>query len=129
MVKRPKAQDIVNQSNFVFGEKVTFAEAFPELDDWKIEVEETDTGVNVRSKKTYEKPDAPGEFVNCTQDLCVNGGVRVGFTLHEMIRKRETEKEFSEICQGYWGSPKGRKKYRPCPSLFRVKIWLKYKSE
>ncbi len=45
-----------------------------------------------------------------------------------MVTTKETEKEIPYIgCQGYKGSPKGRKNYGPCGNSFKVKITITYK--
>lgn len=123
---RPKASDIFSESNYVFAKKVGFDEAFPEIEDVTVEVEETGDGVYGKGSLAYRKPHV-GEFIDCSNPLCYNGGISIGSFLREMIRNRQTELETSKMCQGYEGSPKGRRVYRRCFNFFKIKVSVKYK--
>jgi hypothetical protein len=125
---RDKAQDVFNQGNYFFAQKVGFSQAFPEITNLKVEVNESGDGVSRFSGglAIYDQ-NLVGEFINCSNPLCYNGGIRIGFKLGEMVRKKETQGQFSGSCQGYEGSPKGTKKYRDCCNYFQVKIFIKYK--
>jgi hypothetical protein len=46
-----------------------------------------------------------------------------------MVDKRETERQTSETCRGYWGSPQGQRKAKPCFNFFDVSIVLKYRDD
>jgi hypothetical protein len=74
---------------------------------------------------TYNETNV-GEYVDCENRLCYNGGVSIGQKLRDMVRGQETEAEFSAICKGYEGSPQGRRKYRTCLNRFEVKIRVEY---
>ena len=129
MIERTKASDIFRETNYVFSKKVPFLEAFPEIDDFRIEVSESPDmiwGGQARAR-TYTKESPPGEFVDCTNSLCYSGGVSIGEILREMISKRKADLEVSKGCRGYEGSPKGRRKYRSCMHSFGIKVTLKYK--
>ena len=131
--QRMKASDVFRESEFVFSRKVSFDEAFPEIEDVVIEVTEKGTGVRHRGpddpKHIYRKPHLPGEYVDCSNSLCYNGGVSVGSIIRDMVREHATERETSEVCRGYEGSPKGRRKYRKCMNFFQVKIGITYKEQ
>jgi hypothetical protein len=126
--ERKKASDIFNESNLVFGRKVTFDEAFPQIEDLKVEVIESGHGIIGQSRKSfYRKQYFPGEYINCSNPLCYNGGFSIGSILREMVSNKQTELETTESCQGYEGSPKGRRKYKGCLNFFKIKISIKYK--
>jgi hypothetical protein len=126
--RRKKAQDVLNESNLVFARKATFAEAFPEIDEIRVVVTESGEGVyRDMNKRSYDKRTV-SEFVNCSNPLCYNGGVRLGSIIHEMNIKKETYKEDHFKCQGYEGSPKGRRVYRDCFNFFTVSIDIQYKN-
>ncbi len=131
--QRMKASDVLRETNFLFSKTVSFDEAFPEIEDVIIEV--TEDGDGVRHSRLgdprciYQKPNLPGECVDCSNPLCYNGGVSVGSIVHNMVAKRATKRETSEVCRGYEGSPKGRRKYRSCMNIFKVKITITYKEE
>ena len=126
--KRQKASDVFRESNFLFAQKGTFAEAFPTIEKLRVEVTESGRGVGT----WYDGPavyteTTTGEYVNCSNTLCYNGGFRLGGLLRQMVRNGEKELEVTEFCQGYNGSPKGRRNYGPCGNGFKVKIVIEYK--
>jgi hypothetical protein len=126
---RQKAQDVFNETDFLFGKKVGFAEAFPMIEEIKIEVKEEGEGVYEGNEVSIysSKSILPGEYINCRNSLCYNGGFRIGSIIRAMVRERKTDLETSEICQGYEGSPKGKKRYGKCFNMFDVKVHIKYK--
>lgn len=126
--RRQKASDVFRGQDLVFGNKVTFNEAFPEIEDLRVEVEQLGNGVTELNRiQVYNKEYFPGEFIDCKNPLCYNGGFSIGYILRDMVRKGETEFETSIICQGYEGSPKGRRKYGECMNLFKIKVSIQYK--
>ncbi len=44
-----------------------------------------------------------------------------------MIRNKQAELETYKMCQGYEGSPKGRRRYRSYVNSFDIKVTIKYK--
>lgn len=129
MAGRKKASDIFRETNYVFSKKVPFLEAFPELEDFTIEVSESPDIIwgGEEHPRTYTKANPPGEFVDCTNSVCYSGGVSIGEILREMIRERKTQHQVSKGCRGYEGSPKGRRRYRSCMHRFTIKVSLRYK--
>lgn len=126
--KRLKASDIFKESKYVFVNKVSFEEAFPEIEDIIITVEESGKGFdNLNNKHTYTKQNFPGEYIDCSNPLCYSEGFSLGKIIRNMVKEKKTELETLEICLGYEGSPKGKKYYRDCLNQFRVKISIKYK--
>lgn len=123
---RPKAQDIFNESTFVWGEKTTFENAFPTVQECIVEVEESGhVEPNTSRKRTYRNP---GEYINCSNRYCYNGGFDIGSEIREMVRKMENEREGNAICQGAEASPKGKRIHRKCINFFKYKISLKLKA-
>lgn len=126
--KRMKASDVFRDTEFLFGKKGTFTEAFPEIEDLRVTVVESGDGVWGDNREAiYSKAHPPGEYVNCSNPLCYNGGVGLGQLIRNMTYSR-TEKWEQEYmsCRGYEGSPKGRRKYGPCFNSFAVKIQITY---
>ena len=123
---RKKASDVFRDANYMFTTKVSFEEAFPEIEDLKVFVKEychgARGGINTRS---YGKE--VGEFVDCSNPLCYNGGFSLGKIIRNMAGRKETHKEESVMCQGYEGSPKGRRKYRKCINAFEIVVDIVYK--
>jgi len=126
MEERKKAQDVFNETNFVFATKTTFEKAFPEIKNINVEVKETGNGTYNSSRTSHYSKEYIGEYVNCSNPACYNGGFRLGGIIREMVYKKETEREGSAMCQGNEGSPKGRKIYRKCWNDFSYKIQIEY---
>lgn len=125
--KREKASDVFQKINFVFAEKTTFEKAFPQIEKIKVEVIETGEGISDwNTKRIYDKNSA-GEYINCHNNRCYNGGFCLGEIIRGMIYANKTETETTEFCQGYEGSPKGRKKYGNCFNHFKIKVKIEYK--
>ena len=125
---RMKASDVFKKTNFVFSEKTTFEKAFPEIETVNVEYTETsyvgkNQGTLTRTEKNL------GEYINCTNPLCYNGGFSIGQILRDMVRKKEVHWEGSKICQGYEGSPKGRRKYRSCVNIWNIKVDIVYRKD
>ena len=125
--QRQKAQDVFNETNHFFGTKVTFAEAFPQVEECSVSVKESGDVEPEWFEDRIER--SPGEYINCSNPRCYNGGFRVGMYIRDMVEKRETEREGSASCQGNEGSPKGRRISGPCMNLFKYKICIRYKTE
>lgn len=70
-----------------------------------------------------------GEYINCINPLCYNGGFSLGALLRYMVANGTTELDDHKICQGHEGSPKGRRNYGPCSNAFRVKVKIEYSPE
>lgn len=123
MEKRKKALDIFRESEYVFA-KCGFDEAFPEIAELRINVQELRYNVEVYSRQYGRNI---SEFVNCNNRLCYNGGFSIGDILRQMVAEKEAEKDVTVFCQGYEGSPKGMRRYRNCMHRFKVHIDVKYK--
>ena len=84
--------------------------------DAVVAVESGDYGNLDGSPATYRKGEF-GRHIDCKHRLCYGGGVAVGRELRDMVGKRETERTVERLCIGKWGSPKGRRVYKPCPRM------------
>ena len=127
---RKKASDIFHETPLFFAKKGSFAEAFPQIEDFRIEIKESGSGVEGQYRvQTFTAANPPGEFTDCSNPVCYNGGFRIGSIIRDMVSKGETEHETRGRCQGYEGSAKGKKRYRDCVNFFRIKVSLKYKNE
>lgn len=127
MEKRKKASDIFRETDCFLGEKTTFEKAFPEIEDIRVIVEEYEDFMSEGKKRYYSKANA-GEYIDCSNPVCYNGGFNLGQIIRNMVISHQTKLETTEYCQGYEGSPKGRKKYGPCEHYFKVNIEIKYKN-
>jgi hypothetical protein len=130
--KRLKASDVYKQTDFFFsGPKLTFAQAFPEIEDLQVAVKETDQSYvphTLVCESAYCRTNPPGEYVDCRNPDCYNGGFRMGDILREMVQQMRTDFTTTLSCQGYEGSPNGRRKYDRCYHVFEVSIRLAYRT-
>jgi len=124
--KRMKASDVFSQTDHLFGEKVTFEKAYPQVSSVRVEVTETGDGLDSPRTSVYTERTL-GEYIDCSNPRCYNGGFRIGSILSQMVYGREEKQEFFEGCQGYEGSPKGRRKYQPCTNYFKGTVAIKYR--
>lgn len=101
----------------------TFEQVFPQIETVLVRVRGTYQGF---SERFYDRHTL-GEYIDCTNPLCWNGGFRVGDVLRQMVLSGETHHEDSAFCQGHEASPKGRRKYGECGEFFRFTIDISYK--
>lgn len=134
--KRESLQDVLNEGTFLFGKLQKFTDAFPEIQDVKIEYRESGFGTTPRhfpkisgEDNTYSitNKDYLAEYIRCPNPMCVHGGFNIGDKIREMVAKKITTLECYIGCCGNEGSPKGRKIYRPCRNSITAKIMLSYK--
>lgn len=69
------------------------------------------------------------EFIDWSNLRCYNGGVRIALMVRFMVERQQTEDRWVGSCQGYEGSPKGRRNYGPCDNRFEVTVTIRYKAE
>lgn len=122
-----KASDVWRESKPVFTERVHFERAFPEIDEISVEVGQSKYGNRDSIKTSYYSKDNLEEYIDCTNPICYNGGIRIGKILRNIVKERHTYYEGNQLCQGNEGSPKGRRIYNICPQFFWITVDIKYK--
>lgn len=125
---RKKTSDVFRDTNYLFARKVSFDEAFPEIADLRVVIEERRQGISEWNRVRHYAMNI-GEHINCSNSFCYNGGFPIGKILREMVRNKETCKNETATCQGYEGSPKGRRKYRNCINCFCISVNITYKKK
>jgi hypothetical protein len=123
---RMKASEVFRTSSPAFSQKVPFETAFPEIEDVRVEVERGQLGSPKSGPLTYTRRTL-SEYVDCDNPLCYNGGVSIGAIIRDTIAAKKSEDDVTKRCQGQEGSPKGRRVYRSCMTMFRVRLGLTYK--
>ena len=67
-----------------------FKEAFPQIQDITVRVEESGKGVyedfNIL---LYTIDNPPGEYIDCSNPLCYGGGFSIGQILRQMVRDKK----------------------------------------
>lgn len=119
-----KASDIFNETNYVFGSKCDFKDAFPEIQEMSIHVTELESLIWMKEQTThYLTAEYPGaEYIDCTNPSCDGGGFSMGNVLREAVNSKEEEIEKSITCQG--SETTGRR----CMHAFKVSGSIKYRA-
>ena len=125
-----KASDVFRETIFVYKNKMSFKEEFPQISSIDMSVSESGRGVkDWEAIKKYNISNLPEEYIDCSNRLCYNGG----FSIKEIIRKMVSEHlinyKSTELCQGYEGSPNGQIRYRDCINGFHVNVKITYNDE
>lgn len=119
-----KSSDIFNETNYAFGSKSDFKDAFPEIQEMSIHVTELESLIWMKEQAihylTAEHPS--GEYFDCTNPLCDGGGFSMGNVLRETVSSKKEEIEKSITCQGRETS--GRR----CMHAFKVSGSVKYRA-
>lgn len=125
-----KASDVFDEKHTLLGKTSKFEEAFLGVADAKVIVDEDGEGVwrNGRNmgRRVYASRSF-GEYINCSNPRCYNGGFNIAQQIRFMMDEKETNKNLTFHCQGYEGSPKGRRQTGPCFNSFKVDIEIRYK--
>lgn len=120
-----KASDVYAKSNNPFVPKTNFEGAFPAVHDVIVTVTEYDE-YNQSSRRKYDKNNL-GQFINCSNRQCFNGGFAIGDALFRLSFRKETYGEGEATCQGHDGNSKRRGD--SCDHRFTYTISIVYKAE
>jgi len=106
----------------VFGKPAVFEEIYPEIENIKIKIKETESGYFTY----FDKKESVPPFIKCHNPLCRGGIFSIRKVLDEMVSKRETYKKGGSFCHGRERA--GRKDFRLCLNRFEYEITIKYKN-
>jgi hypothetical protein len=127
--KRDKLPDVEAKKNYFIPRKpTTFETAFPQIATMRLEVERGEGANRFSNPMVYTEESPPDRILPCDNPLCYRGGCDVQRFLSGVVAGHEVEVERMLFCQGYEGSPKGRKNYGPCDTRYKVKVKIAYKS-
>lgn len=122
-----KASDVMRESQFLFGEKMSFEQAFPMIEAVRVECRELGRyGSGDRVRVLEYRGSRIGEFIECSNPLCFGGGFSIASILRGMVRDRVERRDFSVSCQGHEGSRQGRRLYGPCGHRFEGTVTIRY---
>lgn len=124
--KPMKASDVFRETNYFFGRKAKFDEVFPQIEDVEVTVQESGYGI-IGDGVQIHKKNHFGEFIDCSNPCCYNGGFSIGSIIRDMVKNKKVELSTFLKCKGYKGSPKGRKRYGDCVNTFTISVKIKYK--
>jgi hypothetical protein len=105
----------------------TFDEAFPQIADVVIEVQESGKIPEHSSGKRIYRKGEFGESIPCRNPACNNKGISAGWILREMVRNNQTHLETTEVCEGR--ESMGRGQYYDCLNRFAIKATITYKED
>jgi len=92
-----------------------------------IKVKEVDDFMWRKSAReiSFSKENWPEHF-NCSNPRCHEGGVSISAVIRDALKENREHTIVKKKCQGYNGSPKGRKKYTSCIHDFEVTVDIHY---
>jgi hypothetical protein len=118
--------EVFEERNFIFGCKHFFDDVFPEVDSILVTVCETGRGVNDGANRRSYNRNNLGEFIDCSNPDCYNGGFSLDLIIGWMVDKRESHRDLHELCQGYERTPEENLFYRRCTNSFRISVDIQY---
>jgi hypothetical protein len=134
MKRHMKLSDVEAQTNYLLPRNVaSFEKAYPEVDSIRVELRPSGEGFEPypgqqELVQIYSK-DSMVPIVNCRNPRCYGGGLDLDYIVRwSVVAAKRTEYETVISCSGHEGSPKGRRNYGPCDTMFRLKISVTYKS-
>ena len=126
MKKLPNAQDLLEKSNPVFGQKTTFQQAYSQVEALDLVVTATPMGFGKDATYHYSLLNPPGNFCPCPNHNCKGGGFDIGWFLHDLISSNKESGE-SESCGCIGREPMGRNSSRSCYYMFKATATIRYK--
>jgi|SRR5581483_11782712 len=115
----------MDRSRRIFVDQGTFEQAFPDVEEARIEYTEFEYG-NEKRDGGWDLRD--GGLMRCGNPRCRRGGYELDLqVIHKMVREHATEKEFQLSCPGDEGTPQGRQRGRSCAFSIKGKATVKYK--
>ncbi|MBC7980298.1 MAG: hypothetical protein H7Y36_07020 [Armatimonadetes bacterium] len=123
MKRYPNAQDGIEKGSFVFGNKTTFREAYPQVVSLQVEITALPLGFGKAETDLYTLDRPPGQVSPCPNPQCSEGGFDVGSFLYHLIRESKTEGVSGGGCVGEERLGRGR---RSCFYSFSAKAAIGY---
>lgn len=124
-----KLSDVYAQPGPFSGQPTTFAALYPSIEAIRVEIDLDGVGSYGGGHKFVLDKTTMRPVFDCPNTSCTRGGIRLDTHISSMVSAGETSKEVNLKCEGYEGSPKGKKFYRTCLNWFKVKISIQYKQE
>ncbi|MBN1439724.1 MAG: hypothetical protein JW929_09965 [Anaerolineales bacterium] len=126
---REKSSELFERATYPLAKKVSFREAFPEIEKIYIEVLEYENVISENGlTQRYDIDTFPGEFIDCSNRYCFRGGISLGQIIRSMVSSKKTLEEDRIGCKGNETSPKGKKIYQKCLHSFKYSIKIEYKT-
>ena len=115
----------------LFGEYTSFAKAYPQVREIRLEVEETG---DMPRPQQCERHQVFGlhnlpSTIRCGNPRCRQGGFDITQRIYFLVEQHETLDSWEMHCPGQEGSPKGRRKGNPCCNHAKLRAELEYTDE
>ena len=112
--------------------KVTFKEAFPTIQNIKLDIEIEDW--DHLDPQTFTKVRTYNELnfrnkIPCPNPRCNRGGITLQDQIEYLVSSKEKFKKLDFDCPGDEGTPKGMKKGPSCFVDFKIQIEITYKDK
>ena len=110
--------------------KVTFEEAFPELENVNIKISFLRGGGREEKTEIFTKDNFTGNGVRCSNPDCKNGGlsaITILSLIKKMISEKKVQLEEHKFCNG--GLYKGQTRYNDCGWSFNIDISIQLKED
>lgn len=109
------------------GKPVPFSQAFPNMGQFKIEIEQDHWGFHSvpgwRKTVIFTPQHPPPEMLSCVNPRCQQGGLSLRAYIYTAEHRTDAW-TFEDIlsCNGHEGSPQGRRVGRLCDVAWKVKM-------
>ncbi len=110
---------------FMTGEKVTFEEAFPDIEELMVEVRER-YGEFIGPKHRFSKKNVKPKM-ECSNPNCYQSGLDIQSILRELVSVRETDYGSTELCHPLDTEKKGGSGFKRCNHFFEIVVHIEYK--
>jgi len=132
-----KLSDVEANTNYFLPRVAsTFEKAYPTVKSIRVEVRPVGEGFEPsRWSNQTEWLEVYNEtnfqaILNCRNPRCFGGGLNLDYLIRwAVVEAKQTEYETTSHCEGYEGSPNGRRKDGPCDTYFKVKVAVVYKDD
>jgi hypothetical protein len=112
--------------------KATFAEAYPHIGSFRIEIDQGDAvwGATAPGYRTsvFTQSSPPPPVIGCSNSRCRQGGLQLQNLIPYSGSQLPYNYEEKFPCNGHEGSPKGRRIGRSCMNRFHVKMHFEAKT-
>ncbi|HRJ17932.1 MAG TPA: hypothetical protein PLF84_02780 [Bryobacteraceae bacterium] len=130
-----KMSDVEAQKTYPFRTTAkSFLDAYPTVKSIRVEVRPVGEGFEPYRKMSeyvdvYNETNIPA-ILNCRNPRCFGGGLDLDNLIRwSVVEGRLIDYEDTIRCQGYEGSPKGRRRDGPCDTSFKLNVSVAYKDD
>jgi hypothetical protein len=124
--ERMDSRYVFKTSHLDFGHRVTFDEAFPEIEEINVRVIEIGDDIPGNQLIRDFAKDTLTEYIKCSHPNCADGGFSIGCVIREMVQSKQTHRVHITDCRGVMGPRKRWLLQKGCCHQFTITIDIKY---